>query len=198
MFIQVIEARTSDPAGLKRQLDGWDRHLKPGAGGYLGSTAGVAGDGTVLISARFSSAETATANSSRPEQGEWWEATRVLLDGEVTFRDCAEVDVLLGGGSNAAGFVQVIRGRARDKTLVRRLEQEVHEPFPAQRPDFLGGFVAWDGDRFTDMSYFTSEEDARAGERKMASGDLRRRVDRLMEQVEEVSYLDITNPWLYS
>jgi len=198
MFVQVIEARTSDPAGLRRQLDRWDRDLRIGAGGFLGSTAGAGEDGTVVIVARFSSVETAQANAARPEQGEWWDATSALLDGDVTFRDCAEVDVLLGGGSDAAGFVQVIRGRARDKVLMRRLEQEVHEPFPAQRPDFLGGFVAWDGDRFTDVSYFTSEQDARAGERRMATGDLRRRVDRLMEQVEDVTFVDITEPWLCS
>jgi hypothetical protein len=197
MYIQVMEARTSDRAGLRRRMDGWDRALKLGAAGYLGSTVGVAADGTVVAIARFVSQDKAEANAARPEQDAWWAATRPLLDGDVTFRDCPEVDVLLGGGSDGAGFVQVISGRARDKALVRRLEQEVHEPFPAERPDFLGGVVAWEGDRFTDVAYFTSEQDARAGEARMATGDLRERVNRLMEQVEDLTYVDIPDPWLY-
>ena len=40
MFIQVIEGKTHDPEALHRQIDVWERDLKRGAIGYLGSTAG--------------------------------------------------------------------------------------------------------------------------------------------------------------
>ena len=45
MFVQVIEARTSDPEGLRKQLDKWMAELRPGATGYIGTTSGVAADG---------------------------------------------------------------------------------------------------------------------------------------------------------
>ena len=43
MFVQVIEGRVSDRDGLRRQMDKWESELRPGATGFLGSTAGVTG-----------------------------------------------------------------------------------------------------------------------------------------------------------
>ncbi len=36
MFVQVIEGRVSDREGLHRQMDQWQRDLRPGATGFLG------------------------------------------------------------------------------------------------------------------------------------------------------------------
>ena len=55
MFIQVIQGKTKDKAGLSRQNDSWGTDLEPGATGYLGMTGGVADDGTVIMLARFES-----------------------------------------------------------------------------------------------------------------------------------------------
>lgn len=57
MFVQVIEGRVRDLEGLRRQFDTWMSELAPGADGYLGSTAGVAPDGTFVAVARFESQE---------------------------------------------------------------------------------------------------------------------------------------------
>ena len=83
MFVQVIEGRTSDPEGLRAQFDKWVAELEPGATGYVGTTAGVAADGRVVVFARFESEDAARANSERPEQGAWWAETEKLLDGPV-------------------------------------------------------------------------------------------------------------------
>ena len=127
-----------------------------------------ASDGTAIVIARFESEEAARANSERPEQGAWWEATAPAFEGDVTFRDCSDVDLMFGGGSDMAGFVQVMEGRAVDPAAMRAAGQSMEDELRAMRSDILGGIVAWHGDRdFTQVVYFTSEDDARKGESTM-------------------------------
>ncbi len=45
MFVQAIEGRVADREGLRRQLERWMSELRPGAQGFLGSTAGVTDGG---------------------------------------------------------------------------------------------------------------------------------------------------------
>ena len=40
------------------------------------------------------------------------------FSGDAAFHDCRDVEQLLGGGSDDAGFVQVIQGRTRDVELI--------------------------------------------------------------------------------
>ncbi len=68
MFVQVIQGRAKDPAGLRKQFQAWDNELRPRATGFLGSTAGVSDDGEFIALARFESEEAARANSDSPEQ----------------------------------------------------------------------------------------------------------------------------------
>src|SRR5690348_14920608 len=102
MFIQVIQGKVADAAGLQRCMDRWTEELMPGAveRGFLGSTAGTADDGTYIALARFESAEAASANSDRPEQGEWWAETAKCFDGDVIFMNCDGVQPWLSGGSD--------------------------------------------------------------------------------------------------
>ena len=74
-------------------MDEWVRELAPGADGWLGSTAGVTEDGTLVALARFESEEAAQRNSDRPEQGAWWERMAALFTSEPEFRDSTSVDV---------------------------------------------------------------------------------------------------------
>ena len=48
MFVQVIEGQVADRDGLRRQMDAWEKDLRPGATGFLGSTAGVTDDGYAI------------------------------------------------------------------------------------------------------------------------------------------------------
>ena len=90
MFVQVIKGHTSDPAGLRQQMDTWRRDLKPGAVGFEGTTGGIADDGTVILLARFADADAARRNADRPEQGAWWEQTAKYFDSEPTFRESTD------------------------------------------------------------------------------------------------------------
>ncbi len=111
MFVQVIQGPVSDTEGLKRQMDRWVDELQPGATGYLGSTFGVTENNVAIAIARFESPDAAMRNSARPEQATWWQETEKYFSGDVTFHDSTAVDIFLNGGSDKAGFVQVMQGR---------------------------------------------------------------------------------------
>jgi len=198
MFVQVIQGNTSDPEGFRRQLDRWNEELRPGAIGFLGSTAGVAQDGTAIAVARFESAEAAGQNSERPEQGRWWAEMEKTFDGEVSFHDYEEIRLLHGGGSDDAGFVQIISGRATDKDRMNALEDKILDWFPNVRPDFIGSLLAWDGDRFTEVAYFESEAAARAGETRVAESDNAAQFQEWIDLCEDLTYIDITEPQMTS
>src|SRR3546814_9094548 len=51
----------------------------------------------------------ARANSELPEQSAWWEGMAKLYDGEPTFTESSDVTEWMGGGSDDAGFVQVMK-----------------------------------------------------------------------------------------
>lgn len=199
MFVQVMEGRVSDVEGLRAQLERWTTDLAPGATGFLGTTAGVTGDGNVIALVRFESEEAARANSDRPEQGEWWAATSGLYDGDVTFTNCPDVDTFGAGGSDDAGFVQVIKGRA-DRAALASIAAETDEILQRTRPDVLGGIVAWPGDgTFIQTVYFTSEAEARANEKREAATDEEREAwERMSSLMQMDAFIDISDPWLYS
>jgi hypothetical protein len=199
MFVQVIQGKASDPEGLQAQFERWAEELAPGAEGYLGSTAGVAADGTFVALARFEDEKTAQANSDRSEQGQWWEETSKHLEGEATFRNCTDVDLFLEGGSDGAGFVQVILAEINDPDRYREMENEFNDRIRELRPEILGGYVAWDGNFVTEVVYFASEHTAREGEGKALPEDLRNSMDEWRSLMgEEVTYIDLTDPWLHS
>jgi hypothetical protein len=169
MFMQVIQGRVRDAEGLRRAAEEWRRDLQPGATGFLGSTMGVTPDGTGVVVARFESEAAAQANSQRPEQGAWWERTKGLFDGDVSFTDCPDCDVMLDGGSDDAGFVQLISARAKDRDAMRSAGQDLEIDLRESRPDIIGGIVGWSGGtEFVQVMYFADEERARAGEQAMA------------------------------
>lgn len=194
MFVQVIEAKAKDRDALQNQMEAWAKDVKPGAAGFLGSTAGVSEDGTFVAMARFESEDAARQNSDRPEQSRWWEQTSRYLE-DPKFYDCNDVDTFLDGGSDEAGFVQVIQGYATDKDKLRQMMNSMGDSIKEQRPDVLGGVVAWGpDDGFSDFVYFTSEAEARAGETREADSGTDN--DEWNDLVRDQRYLDIKEPWL--
>ena len=197
MFVQVFEGRVSDREGLHRQMDQWMSDLRPGATGFLGSTAGVTDDGNGIAFARFESAAAAKANSERPEQGRWWTETEKCFAGDVTFTDSEDVEPLLGGGSNDAGFAQVMKGSA-DRDRLHTLDAGFEDVAGSWRPDLIGGLRVWTGpDRYIEVNYFTSEADAREGEKKEPPAALAAQMGELEELMADVEYRDLKDPWLY-
>ena len=199
MFVQVIQGKVNDAAAARAQLETWVKDLSPGATGWLGSTAGVTDDGTLLLLARFESEEAARKNSERPEQGAWWEETQKVFSGEPEFHDSSHVELDLQGDPGEAGFVQVMQGRTTDPERARALMADDTVDFRSFRPDILGSVnLEHDGDAWTMALYFTSEEEARAGESKPPPPEM----EKVMQELEQISageptYLDLKDPWLH-
>ena len=198
MFVQLIEGRVSDADGLRRQLDKWNAELKAGADGYLGATGGVTDDGRVIFAARFDSAEAAEANSARPEQGEWWSETERSFDGEVTFTDSDDVETYLRGGSNDAGFVQVMKSKDVDREQVHALDAIFTSVADTFRPDLIGGLRVWTGPtESTELAYFTSEAEARANEKKDPPPEFADQMAQFEQMMANTEFIDLRNPWLF-
>ena len=134
MFVQVIQGRVSDAAQVHAQLDRWAADLAPEAVGWLGTTAGVTDDGTLVALARFESEEAALQNSDRPQQTAWWEQTATLFTEEPVFRNSTSVDVDTPGDPSRAGFVQVMQGRSSDPDRVRELMANDPSDWQEYRP----------------------------------------------------------------
>ncbi len=196
MFAQVIQGRTGDAVAVWNRLEEWDRELKPGAEGFLGTTAGISDDGEFIAIARFESEEAAGKNSDRPEQGEWWEATEKLFDGDVRFYDSTDVDLMLEGGSDDAGFVQVMQGRVKDKQRLSELEAQAEGWMQENRPDVIGSTRVWQGEEFSEFIFFTSEEDARVGEKK-DTPEMGSQED-WAGMMEDMKFIDIRKPFFSS
>jgi hypothetical protein len=199
MFVQVIEGKVSDKSGLHRQLDRWQAELRSGAAGFLGSTSGVTDDGVGFAIARFESAAAAKANSERAEQSAWWSETEKCFDGPVAFTDSEDIEEFLAGGSNDAGFVQIMKnlggpGRAVVKDLDERFEKHAS----AWRPDLIGGLRIWTGeDSAIEVNYFTSEAAARENEKKEPPAELAELFAQYSDLIANTQFLDLRNPWLY-
>lgn len=195
MFIQIIQGKVHDAELWKRQGERWMRELKPGAEGYLGYTGGLTPDGRSIELARFESAEAARANSSRAEQDAWWNETAKAYDGEPTFHDCTDITTMFGGGSNDAGFVQVIQGRTKDRQAMQEMAgPELEAELRRERPDILGMVFAWHGDSadFTQVVYFRNEQETRSQEAASASSETRERYMSMFDG--EPRFYDLPDP----
>jgi hypothetical protein len=199
VFVQVIQGRVNEAGELRARMDQWVRDLSAGATGWLGSTAGVTADGTAIAIARFESADAARRNSERPEQDRWWADTATLFDGDVIFHDGAEVHVFGPGGSDDAGFVQVMQGRYTDPAKAVELLQRSEQPLRELRPDVIGGELCLHGDGgFTQAVYFTSESEARAGETKQPPPQAQAWLEEEAAITTDLVFYDLTDPWLHS
>ena len=198
MFVQVIEGHVADADRLHQQMDEWMKSLRPGAAGFLGSTAGVTDDGRAICFARFESAAAAQANNDRPEQGQWWADTESCFDGEVSFTDSEDVEEFLAGGSNDAGFVQVMKSHDVDRDQVHAMDREFEAVAPTARPDLIGGTRVWTGPHdCVEVAYFTSEAAAREGEQKEMPPEMADRAAEFEAMMKNTEFIDIHQPWLY-
>ncbi|MFN2560204.1 MAG: hypothetical protein ABR571_02750 [Jatrophihabitans sp.] len=199
MFIQVFQGKVADEAAARRTLERWRDELMPGATGFLGSTTGVATDGTLIGVARFDSRDAAMANSGRPEQDVWWAEMEKSFDGDVTFMECEDARAVLGGGSDDAHFVQVMEGRSDDLARMRQIMTSHEDELHAGRPEVLGGVLMDAGDgRYVNVFYFASEAEARTGEQLDYPEEIRAEIEEGMALMGEVSYFDLREPLLIS
>jgi hypothetical protein len=163
MFIRVIQARATNPPGIRRDLGRWQRLLAADADGWLGTTAGITEDGWSITVVRFASQAQARRNSDRPEQREWWrDASQHLA--RVAVHDAPKVHTYRNGGADEASFVQVLQGYSDNLERLAAFGRDHEEVLAREAPQILGMTVAehadWPGD-FTQIVYFTCEQDAR-------------------------------------
>jgi hypothetical protein len=198
VFIQIIQGKCSRPEELQALAERWRTELAPGATGWLGGTYGFTDDDMFVGVVRFESREAAMANSERPEQGEWAGQMMALMDGPVEFHDCDDVTMMLDGGSDRAGFVQVIRGKVTEPDRLKALMSDTDMLHEA-RPDILGATLAIEADgTFTETIAFTSEAEARAGEKKEMP-DMPAEVRDAMEMaMKDATFYDLHHPWFES
>jgi hypothetical protein len=200
MFAQVIQGKTSKPEELDAALNRWLKDLAPDASGWLGSTSGVTEDGRAIAVVRFESEEDARRNSNRPEQDQWWSETAKLFDGEATFRDSTNVTVDVQGDPDQAGFVQVMQGRSSDPERAKQLMDQDADKWNALRPDVVGSVsIGHEGGAYTMVMYFTSEAEAREGERKEPPPELQAQMEEMGKlSVGETEFFDLKQPRIVS
>ena len=199
MFIQIIQGKVRDADEMRRLSDEWREQMGATAEGWLGGTYGITDDNEFVGVIRFESREAAARNSARPEQGEWWTRMEGCFDGQATFHDCDNAMMFLGGGSDDAGFVQVIQGRVSEPERFRQFMEQPMDTLHEQRPEILGGTIAMEPDGwFTETVAFRSEDEARQGEQKEMPEEARGEWDDEMARMQDVRYLDLHHPWFAS
>jgi hypothetical protein len=191
MFIQVLRGHAVDREGIMRQLDRWREDLSPDAQGWLGCTCGITDDDRFIGSFRFDTQESAQRNSDRPEQTQWWNEFSKYVD-TPRFWDCELVEEFRAGGSDDAGFVQVIMCRVLNPEEFRKA---VKSMAASPREDVIGSVVAWRGGHFTEVVYFTSEEEARKGEGTQGQQIA---LEKIWPRTEDIEYFDLREPWFAS
>jgi hypothetical protein len=195
MFMQIVQGKITDREAARATMDRWLNDLQPGAKGWLGGTYGVTDDGTLVACVRFEDEVAARANSARPEQTAWWTEMEKNFAGPVTFHDCGDVTLLLGGGSDDARFVQVIQAKVKDRDRLKELMENSSKLLSEQRPDVLGGTIAIDDQGVvTETIAFTSERAAREAEKQEMPAE----AGEVMSLLEDVQYLDLHEPWFAS
>ena len=200
MFVQMFTGQVSDAAAVRAVLEGWPEGAGRDARGWLGSTAGITDDGRLVALARFESQEAAQVNSERPEQGRWWDSLAANLDGEASFFESSEVDEDVVGDMDTAGFVQVMRGRVSDPARARELMNDDPAEWAGFRPEILGSLMlGHDDGEYVMAIYFTSEAEAREGEKKEPPAALAAQMQEMGAlEVGETTYYDLRDPWLQS
>ncbi|MFC4786035.1 hypothetical protein ACT8ZV_16270 [Nocardioides sp. MAHUQ-72] len=192
MFIQIIQGRCTKPDELRAMAQQWADELGPTADGWLGGTYGFTDDDMFIGVVRFESREAAMRNSERPEQTAWSERMTRLMDGPVEFHDCDDVTLMMDGGSDTAGFVQVIRGKVTDPDRLKAMmadTTQLHE----MRPEIIGGTLAIEPDgTFTETIAFTDEASARAGEQVPPPPEVMAELEYAMQGA---TFYDLHHPW---
>lgn len=201
MFIQIIQGRCSREDEMRAHTQKWLDEIAPGATGWLGGTYGIDDDGVAMAVVRFESREAAEANAARPEQSAWWAEMERLFEGPVEFHDCDRVLLMMDGGSDEAGFVQVIQGRLEDPDALESGLHDMETMLHEARPEILGSTFAIEPDgSFTETVWFTDEESAR--EREQAGGASDEKAREAMQawerMVHDVRYHDLHRPWFAS
>ena len=113
------------------------------------------------------------------------------------FRQVEELFTLLfDGGSDEAGFVQVIQGKVDDPERLRRLIASDPLELRRMRPEIIGATLALEPDgSFTETVAFTDEASARSGEGTPPPEEVRAELEYTLAGA---TFYDLRAPWFGS
>ncbi len=199
MFVWVLEGNVKDPKEVGRQVGRWTTEFGATTAGYLGTTGGVTDDHRCLLFVRWASEEAGNELLMRPEHLAWYEEFQKSFDGEIDFFETGDVTSHLAGGSDAAGFVQAMKASGVDRTRVEAADRQFETIASEMRPDLIGGLRVWAApDRFVELNYFSSEQDARLGEQQAPPPEMMEGFEDFMAMMGDAEFLDFTEPVLHS
>jgi hypothetical protein len=106
-----------------------------------------------------------------------------------------------GGGSNDAGFVQVMRGRILDAAKMADLRGRMAEFEAAMaeaRPDVIGDITVIHSDgTYSDVIYFTSEAEARKAETQDVPAEMQAMFEEWTTAAAVEEFIDLKQPRLF-
>jgi hypothetical protein len=193
MLIQILRGRVRDPELFNTQAADWGTDLRPKASGWLGSTWGITRNGTGVIITRFESADAAKSYPDQSVQKDWLAQLKKAFEGEPEFLESEDVDLYLQGGSDDAGFVQIMEGTAKNKDDFKEQTATLNADLGKTRPDLLGSTRIWlQGGHVIIVAYFKSEAEARKKEAEPVSANVGRPGSGLLEG--EITFYDLKTP----
>jgi hypothetical protein len=194
VFIQMVAGRCNEDDDMRMLVDDWCRRMSDEPG-WLGGTYGFTEEGMFLGVVRYESAGAWKECCSADDAGMWWAAAEEVFDGKPEFHQSEDVIMMLDGGSDDAGFVQVMRGRVVDSEKLRRLmtDQHMTSMLHQARPEIIGAtLIIEDDGTFTETVSFTDEASARRHEAEAMPAEV---AADLEEAIAEVDYHDLHKPW---
>jgi len=194
VFIQMVQGPCSRQDEMRQLVDNWCGTMADRPG-WLGGTYGFTDDDRFLGIVRFDSSSACLESAATDDAATWWAAAAELFDGTCEIHESEDVSIMLEGGSDDAGFVQVMTGRVADADKYRHFmtDTEMTSMLHDARPEIIGAVLAMEPTgSFVETIAFTDEESARRGEQKEMPADMREEFDAAMSDVE---FIDLHKPW---
>lgn len=194
MFIQMVEGACTQHDDMRMLIDEWCDRMADEPG-WLGGTYGFTDDDRFIGVGRYESAAAWQQCCAAKDAGMWWAASEELFDSMPEIHQSEDVMMMLDGGSDQAGFVQVMRGKVGNPDKLRRMmtDQDMTSMLHKARPDIIGATLLIEDDgSFTETISFTDEDSARKGEAMEMPAEV---AADFLEAVAEVSYYDLHKPW---
>jgi hypothetical protein len=180
---------------MRRIVDDWSAAMADQEG-WLGGTYGFTDDGRFVGVVRFESAEACERLWDDEASKTGWTAAQEVCE-DIEMHESGDVTMMLEGGSDRAGFVQVMRGHVGDPERFRHLaSDEMTSMLHQARPEVIGGTLMVEPDgSFTETIAFTDEDSARKGESSAMPDEVRSDLEAAFADIE---YLDLHRPWFAS
>ncbi len=194
MFIQMVQGGSTQQDDMRMLVDDWCGAMAERPG-WLGGTYGFTDDGSFVGVVRYESAAACEELCSTDDAALWWACAESLFDGSPEIHQSEDCSIMLDGGSDDAGFVQIMRGRVSDADKLRRLmtDQSMTSMLHQARPEIIGGTLLIEDDgSFTETIAFTDEDAARRGEQMDMPADVAAEFE---GAVADVKYYDLHRPW---